>query len=225
MRILAIETSSTCGCVAALENDRVLGETAFDPAQRTAQSFAPAIDAQLREVGWRPQQVQLVAVTEGPGSFTGLRVGITAAKTLAYAVGAEVIGVNTLKVIAWQTPGEVSRVWAVLDAQRQQLFAAQFARDQLAWLPLTDTRIVDHSDWLAGLSGNVAVTGLGLKRVLDRIPPDVLTVDASHWSPRAATVGVVGHLEYREGKRDDLWKLNPRYYRRSAAEEKVDARR
>ena len=104
MRILALETSSSSGSIAVMEDDRVLGESAFDPGQRTAQSFAPAVRRQLEAVDWLPRDIQLVAVALGPGSFTGLRIGVTAAKTLAYAVGAEVIGANTLKVIAWQTP-------------------------------------------------------------------------------------------------------------------------
>ena len=116
-------------------------------------------------MGWRPQDVQLVAVTQGPGSFTGLRVGVTAAKTMAYAVGAEVFAVNTLKVIAEQSPAGVQRVCAVLDAQRQQLFAADFQRQADRLVEASGTRIEDIADWLAGLSADTAVSGPGLARL------------------------------------------------------------
>ncbi len=225
LRILALETSTLDASVAALEGDRVLGQTRLDRQRRTAQVFAPAVQQQLRSVGWRPQDVQLVAVTQGPGSFTGLRVGVTAAKTLAYAVGAEVFAVNTLKVIAWQTPDAGPRLCAVLDAQRQQLFVADFQRAGDQRMEVSETRIVDIADWLAGLTPDLAVTGPGLARLQDRLPSTAVVVDAACWTPQAATVGRVAYLEYQSGKRHNLWTLNPVYYRSSAAEEKLGGRR
>ncbi|NLF71441.1 MAG: tRNA (adenosine(37)-N6)-threonylcarbamoyltransferase complex dimerization subunit type 1 TsaB [Candidatus Anammoximicrobium sp.] len=221
LRILALETSTLDASVAALDGDRLLGQTHLDRQRRTAQVFAPAIERQLRSVGWRPQDVQLVAVTQGPGSFTGLRVGITAAKTLAYAVGAEVFAVNTLKVIAWQAPSARQRVCAVLDAQRQQLFVADFRRTGEHLAEVSETRILDHADWLAGLTPEVAVTGPGLSGLEDRLPAGIAVVAPACWTPQAATVGRVACLEYLGGARHDLWTLNPRYYRSSAAEEKL----
>ncbi len=223
MRILALESSSNNGSVAVLDGDRVLGELPLDPSQRTAQSFAPAIRQQLEAVGWLPGDIQLIAVTRGPGSFTGLRIGVTVAKTLAYAVGAEVIGVDTLKVIAWQAPTGNLPVWALVDAQRQQVFAARFRRHGDDMQRETATEIVDNDVWLAGLSGEVMVIGPGLKRLCDRLSDGISVADPESWAPRASTVGLVAGIEYREGKRDDLWKLNPLYYRKSAAEEKLEA--
>ena len=81
MNILALETSGKSGTVAALSEGLVLHERPLAPHQRSAQSLAPALFACLNEVAWQPQQVDLVAVTTGPGSFTGLRVGVTTAKT------------------------------------------------------------------------------------------------------------------------------------------------
>ena len=223
LRILALETSTLDASVAALEGDRVLGQTRLDNQRRTAQEFAPAIQQQLRNAGWHPQDVQLVAASQGPGSFTGLRVGVTAAKTLAYAVGAEVFAVNTLKVIAWQAPDAGPRICAVLDAQRQQLFVADFERAGEQLTEVSETRIVDVADWLGGLTPDVAVTGPGLARLQDRFPANVVVVDAGCWTPQAATVGRVAYLEYQSGKRHNLWTLNPVYYRSSAAEEKLRA--
>src|SRR5438105_3971142 len=128
MRILGVETSGSSGSVAVLDDEQLLATVALDPAQRTARTLAPAIRDLLTQVSWRPADVQLVAVTAGPGSFTGLRLGVTTAKTFAYAVGCQVLGVNTLEVIAAQTPRECSPLEIVLDAQRQQLFVGTLAR-------------------------------------------------------------------------------------------------
>jgi tRNA threonylcarbamoyladenosine biosynthesis protein TsaB len=225
MRILALETSSTAGSVAALEGEQLCAEQAFPSGQRTAQSFAPTMQALLAQVGWRPRDVQLIAVTRGPGSFTGLRVGVTAAKTLAYAVGAQVIGVDTLRVIACQVPSGVGAGQAVLDAQRGQLFAARFQRTGLP--PAEECQVergslVDIDAWLAALAPGDCVAGPGLDRVRGRVPAGVVLLPPESGLPRAATVGRVGYLAYRAGSRDDLWSLQPDYYRKSAAEEKRD---
>ncbi len=100
MRIISWETTGTAGSVAALIDDRVLLERYLPDEQRSAQSLAPSIDALLAEVGWRPAEVELIATAVGPGSFTGLRVGVTTAKMFAYAVNCPLIGVNTLEAIA-----------------------------------------------------------------------------------------------------------------------------
>ncbi len=108
-RILALETSGTSGSVAALEGDRLLAEVSLAPSLRSARSLAPGIAKLLAEVGWKPRDVGIVAVTTGPGSFTGLRVGLTTAKSFAYAVGAQVLGINTLEVLAEQAPADAQR--------------------------------------------------------------------------------------------------------------------
>jgi hypothetical protein len=147
-----------------------------------------------------------------------LRVGVTAAKTLAYAVGAEVFAVNTLHVIARQAPAGLPRLCAVLDAQRQQLFAADFRREGDRLVEAAETRIEDIAKWLAGLSPGTAVTGPGLATLRDKLPTGTIVVDAACWTPRAATVALAAYLEHRSGRRHDLWTLNPVYYR--TAEEK-----
>ena len=135
-RILAIETSGRHGSVATLcggvDGSRLIHQIALGGEQRTAQALAPAIQSLLRESDWSPSSVELVAVAVGPGSFTGLRIGVTTAKAFAYAVGAEVIGINTLVALAHQSPALNGPLWAVLDAQRQELFAAKFVRDDVA---------------------------------------------------------------------------------------------
>src|SRR5436190_8290305 len=132
MRILAIETIDQSGSVAALEGDRPLAMRKLDATLRSAATLAPAIVELLAEANWHPGDVQLIAVASGPGSFTGLRVGVTTAKVFAYAVQADVIGVNALEAIANQTPLDAKSVWTVLDALRDQVVAAKFTRTESA---------------------------------------------------------------------------------------------
>lgn len=226
MLILAIETSTGAGSIALLEDDRLVSSVSLDPQRRTAQSLAPTLASQLRAAGWLPQQVNLVAVSQGPGSFTGLRVGVTTAKAFAYGVGAEVLGVNTLEAIAAQTPLDCPFVWAVVDAQRGQVFTALF-RQSRGGDPgvIEPTTILDAEAWLSRLSAGVGVTGPGLVRLADRLPPGVRVADRRLWTPQAATVGQLAALRYQRGERADLWALAPQYYRPSAADEKLQPRK
>jgi tRNA threonylcarbamoyladenosine biosynthesis protein TsaB len=226
MRIVAIETSGRNGSVAALRGETrqadLLRQVTLSGEQRTAQALAPALRELLSGIGWTPRTVELVAVAIGPGSFTGLRIGVTTAKTLAYAVGAEVIGVNTLAAMAAQAPVSSAPLWTVLDAQRQELFAARFVAEEDGNMPLDcETAIVARSAWLAQLQSGDRVMGLPLRALQSQLPGGVEVLAEKLWQPMAAAVGQVGWQAYQSGRRDDVWKLAPQYYRASAAEEKA----
>ncbi len=224
MRILAIETSDQSGSVAALEEDRAVACRELDPTVRSAVSLAPAIADLLNVARWRPRDVQLVAVATGPGSFTGLRVGVTTAKMFAYAARTEVLGVNTLEAIAWQTPANVEQLWSVMEAQRDQLFAGRFARDRSGiWQWQKETSLWDNDAWLAELAAAqkpLAVSGPGLVKLTERIPPGVEIIDRALSRPKAETVGQIAWRHYQAGRREEPGTLVPHYFRPSAAEEK-----
>jgi tRNA threonylcarbamoyladenosine biosynthesis protein TsaB len=221
MRILALETSGSSGSVAALDASQLVLEQALASGSRSAQSLAPGIESLLAEVGWTIAQVDLVAVTQGPGSFTGLRIGITTAKALAYAVGAQVIGVNTLEVIARQTPARPPALWTVLDAQRGELFAARFVPgDFERWSMPGAVKVIDHDAWLAQLAVGEAVSGPGLERFALASRSDVTVIDRQFWTPTAEMVGRLGYERSLAVGHDDLFQLSPQYFRQAAAEEK-----
>ncbi len=221
MRVLALETSGMAGSLAVLEDDGLLTEIELDPTRRTAQTLAPAVRDILQQVGWKPTDVDLVAVTSGPGSFTGLRIGVTTAKTFAYATGAGVLGVNTLAVIARQSPIADGLLWVVMNAERDQLFAAAFRRQESDWTEVESTHIVDNQAWLNRVTAGVTVTGPGLQRIVARIPAGVQVVTEGVWTPRATSVGREGLRAFRAGQVSDCWSLLPNYYRESAAVEKT----
>jgi tRNA threonylcarbamoyladenosine biosynthesis protein TsaB len=231
MRILAIETSGQAGSVAALvgmgNGVRLVQEATVGGGARTAQALAPLAKELLAVARWPADSIELVAVAVGPGSFTGLRIGVTMAKTLAYAVGAQVIGVNTLDVVADQAGNVTGPLWAVMDAQRQELFAAKsVAGGQTQHRAMAiETRIESQAEWLAALAPGDTVTGPGLRRLAAPLPAGVFVADEALWQPMAATVGRVGWRDFQAGRRDDVWKLLPLYYRPSAAEEKASQKR
>lgn len=221
MKILALETTERIGSVALADQGNLLSETRLPSHLRSAQSLAPAIQQSLGQAGWTPQDVELVAVTVGPGSFTGLRIGIATAKVFAYAVGAEVLGVDTHETLAFACPTDVSRLATVIDAQRGQVVARNFEKNGSGELvPCSKSGLVDVDQWLESLTPGVRVTGPILRRIADRLPADREPLDPKLWAPTAGQVALLAHKQYSAGRRDDLWQLAPVYSRLSAAEEK-----
>ncbi len=221
MKILALETTELVGSVAACVGSNLLLEKALDPGQQSARSLAPAIKWLLREVGWRPVEVEIIAVTIGPGSFTGLRLGLATAKTLAYCTGAGLLGVDTLEVVASAAPEEVSHLAVAVDAQRGQVVACEFRRDGRSDLARsTPSALLDAGAWLGGLPRSAWVSGPALRRYADLAPSHVRMLPQNFWAPSATQVGRVAARDWTAGRRDDLWSLSPVYSRRSAAEEK-----
>ena len=232
-RILALETSDMTGGVAAAIDDKVLAEIVLEPRQRSAQSLAPAIRALLAQIGWQPREVELVAVTSGPGSFTGLRVGVATAKVFAYATGAGVLGVSTLEVIAAASPPEIDMLTVAVDAQRGEVVAQDFHRGSagsvrpdavvgqkvptqasgLNLVPLGPYRLLPMADWLTGLPHGFAISGPALKKWSAPFPSGIQVLAPEYWRPTAAYVARLAHRDYMAGRRDDIWRLLPVYSR------------
>jgi tRNA threonylcarbamoyladenosine biosynthesis protein TsaB len=207
--------------VAVADDARLLAEMYLDPRQRSAASLAPTVKRILQNVGWQPRDVELVAVTIGPGSFTGLRVGVTMAKVFAYAVGAEVLGVDTLETIAAGMPGSVAAAAIAVDAQRGEVMAQRFVRNEAGWLePAGPQELLPIDAWLGGLAPGTFVAGPILEKPAGRLPPGVVAADDCYWRARAAEVAKLAARLHAAGSRGDVWSLLPRYSRLSAAEEK-----
>ena len=228
MLILAIETSGREGSVALLENRTSLGRLSV-PAGQTAQRLVPSLQQLLMDCRVAPDQVHLISVSIGPGSFTGLRVGVTTAKTLAYAIGCDVVGIDTLDAIAAQASdpaGHAGELQVVMDAQRRELFLGRYGLaagevlGEAAWQRRGRTELFAAETWLAQLAPPTLVSGPGLQRLADRIPSQVTIAPRSLWEPAAETIGGLAYAAWQSGRRDDLWKLTPTYIRPSYAEEK-----
>ncbi|MGH7170448.1 MAG: tRNA (adenosine(37)-N6)-threonylcarbamoyltransferase complex dimerization subunit type 1 TsaB [Gemmataceae bacterium] len=196
----------------------------MDEARRHARDLAPAMAALLAEQGWRPRDMQAVIVSRGPGSYTGLRVGLMSAKTFAYATGCALLAVDTFAALAVQTPASVARVDVVADAQQDKVYVQSFLHSAEGWQPSSELAIRSVADWLAGREASAWATGPGLHKWAGRLPAEVPMVDASLWEPQPASLLRLGLARYRAGQRDDPWTLEPLYLRPSSAEEQWRAR-
>lgn len=231
LHILSLETSHLPGSVAlaegAVANLAVRCEQSLPDPCSTARSFAPSIRDMLAAAGIQPPQVGLVAVDIGPGSFTGLRIAATFAKTFAYASGADLLGISCMDILAHQAadalPRPPHRLWTVVDAHRRQLFAARYdlATDEIPRQTLT-TQVMQIDRWYDELQAGDVVTGPVVERLLKRLPSSATAVAADARTPTAHGVAQIAWQRWRQGVRDDMWRLTPDYFRKSAAEERLD---
>jgi tRNA threonylcarbamoyladenosine biosynthesis protein TsaB len=124
MKILALETTEQFGSVALLDDDHVLAEITLPKDRRSSQTLHPALHTLFEQLNTVPAEIEVVAVVAGPGSFTGLRVGVSAANIFAYTTGAKVIALDTFHTIASVVLPRNGVVSVGVDAQRGEVVAA-----------------------------------------------------------------------------------------------------
>jgi tRNA threonylcarbamoyladenosine biosynthesis protein TsaB len=223
-RLLLIETSGRAGVVAVAASGRLLGVYRLDEARRHTRDLAPAAAELLAQQNWRPRDIQAVLVSRGPGSYTGLRVGLMSAKAFAYAVGCAVVAVDTFAIVAAQAPEDIRRLDVIADAQQDKIYVQPFGREADGWQPLAPLAVRKFADWLAERQKDAWVSGPGLHRWEGSLPAGVGVVEAGRREPTPEALLRLGLSLYEAGRRDDLWALDPLYLRPSSAEEQWQAR-
>ena len=214
--VLGIETATALGGVALVSAAGELhGEITLRSRESHAERILPAVDSLLETLGAAPSDIAGVAVSSGPGSFTGLRAGIAAAKGLAYSLGVPLYGVATLEALAANAPEGAAPVCAVLNARRGEVYRAFF-------LPGPDGPERLGADALVALGALAAELPAGCL-VVGELPDDGLAelrtsrsirVSPSHLAyPRASVVAGSGRMALAAARASELATLAPRYLR------------
>lgn len=206
MYTLAIETSTDVGTIALSCDGKLLSEVELPDKRNHSRLLISAIEAILRDNGVDKKDVAVCAVSKGPGSFTGVRIGVTAAKTLAWALGWKVAGVDSLLVRAHAAlqglPAEGKHICPTMNALNDESFYAIYDRDLQA---VAVPQLITNSDF-AALQQPAATT----------------TCDESQVQPRASDIcALVARFE--DLISDDVHGLSPLYLKKSAAERHHDA--
>lgn len=222
MRILAVETATPAGGVALLDGERVLGEYCLNIKATHSERLMAAVDQLLSAAGWQLRDAEGLAVSIGPGSFTGLRIGVSAVKGLALALGIPIAAVPTLDALAATLPFAAHPVCPILDARKGEVYASLYH-----W---TDGTL--HRDWeylaLAPgalcdrLAGPVIFVGDALETLRglleSRLGDRAGFAPPGRRLPSAACVGALGAVRLRAGETVDPTTLTPLYLRPSEAE-------
>ena len=229
---LAIETATGCGSVAltrgGLADGRVLAEYTLQPEVVHSRRLLGLIEPLMTATGTAWADLEAVAVSQGPGSFTGLRIGMAAAKGVALAAGRPLVGVPTLDALAAQAWGVVGQLCCVLDARKGQVYAAFYRCDATGYRYRTGDFLVLSPEALAArITEPTLVLGPGAAIcapwLADCAEARVAVCAALH--PRAALVGFCAADTMAAGATDGSADLAPLYVRASEAELGLGAKR
>ncbi len=244
MRVLALDTTTRAGSVALIEDDRVIAEHAGDPARSHAERLPGDLVRLLEEFGRAPSDVDVFAVAAGPGSFTGLRIGIATMQGLAFVCRRPIVAVSVLDALAQQaardlSPGSLVAAW--MDAHRHEVFSALYrVSDAPAF---TAERLVEEEAARAGDPAATLARWASLASLTSLMPGpgesvfagDGAETYASLISARsgnarvvpapavAATIGLMAVLRATRGETVDPAGVQPIYVRRPDVEVKRDA--
>jgi tRNA threonylcarbamoyladenosine biosynthesis protein TsaB len=215
MRVLAVETSTLSGGAALLDDERVVGEYILDVRITHSERLMAAIDQLLSDAGWTARDLEGLAVTVGPGSFTGLRVGLSTVKGLALALAIPVAAVPTLDAMAAMLPYAALPVCPVLDARKREVYASLYRWDGLAMRRQWDYLAIAPDDLARRLDEPVIVVGDGADAISSAF---ARRVSPPRRGPAPAVVGALGRTRLAIGDTVAAADLVPIYLRPSEAE-------
>lgn len=226
MKVLALDTSCMMGSVALIEDDVVIAEQLLNVKVTHSERLIPSIESILKTAECKLEDVDGFAVTIGPGSFTGLRIGLAAAKGLAFSMNKPLLGISSLKALAYNLFGAARPIVSVLDARRGEYYIAvnKFEDGDLITI-LEDTvmppeKLIDYISSLKEDSFLFVGDGIyGLKELIkEKLKSRAFIPPPSMIHPRASNVAWLGLCRLASGESDDLAALKPNYIRKSDAE-------
>ena len=224
MLTLALECATKSVGLALLDEGGVCAELYLGPGRHHAEVLLPALDWLFTMAGVTPECVDLLACTVGPGSFTGLRIGVSTIKGLALAMGKPVVGVSTLEALAMNAMPSAHLICPMLDARKDQIYAGLYRMgpDDLPIAERPD-RLTNAADLLHELDNReVIFLGDGALRheklIRETIKGEVILCGSSQQRLMASAVGLIGLRQFRRGAIVDVPTFVPRYLRLSEAE-------
>ena len=230
MLLLAFETSAKAGSVALLQDGKLLGESYQNTGLTHSQTVMVMAQELLKSCGYTPQEVEAVAVAAGPGSFTGVRIGVAAAKGFAWGGQIGCYGVSTLEAMALGLGVWQGTVACVMDARRSQVYNALFRADGGVLTRLCEDRAVSLEELGAELKtipGPIFLVGDGTNvcyNALQETVQDLVLPPEHRMHQRAAGVALAAHRKILAGEPGDGATLTPNYLRLSQAERERLAR-
>ncbi len=228
MIILGIETSTRTGSVAIVEEEKIIAEYTLNIKETHTSRLMPAIDHILKDAQLTIHQMDAVAVSLGPGSFTGLRIGVATAKGLCLALRKPLIGIPTLDAFAHNICYTSHLICPLIDARREEVYTAIYryrlpiGRHELE--KLTDDMVLPLEELLSQIDHSTIFVGDvfdGYRSLVEKEMQGKASFAPPHLSlPRAANVAVLGLRKLKSGEESDLREIAPLYVRRPEAEVK-----
>ncbi len=232
---LALETSGRIGSVALGAGKEILAEKKFSSPLKHSSEIFPTINQILEQIQGKPKDIQHIFISIGPGSFTGLRIAVTAAKMINLANSVKIIGVDTLDVIAengrefiLKENINADKLAVVLDAKRKQFFTAVYEWNNGMLEKCMDDHLIKADEFIESFCGKtekIVIVGEGLVRHRKKFEHEnIIISEEKYWVPKASTILKLGNRRTKQKSFEDVMSLEPRYLRKPEAEEKWELR-
>lgn len=222
MYILGIETSTMTGSVAIITEQHLIVEQTINTKITHAERLITTIDDTLRAVSLTIREIDGIAVSAGPGSFTGLRIGITTAKSLAYSLKKPIVAVSSLDALASQFLFCNQLICPMLDARKKEVYSACYRNSDATVQRVSEYAVITPMNLLKEIHEPTLFLGDGVAAYRRQIESELgefaLFADAAHLLPRGSLVAKLGCDRLLAGEQDDCSALTPLYLRQSDAE-------
>lgn len=227
MRVLAVDTATNVASVAVAENGKLVGEYTINNKKKHSQLIMTLIEKLLCDLSLSVNDIDLFAVANGPGSFTGLRIGVAAMKALAHSTGKPIVGVSTLEALAYSVPWCEHIIIPILDARRNNIFTASYIwDDEFHALGDIEAMTIEECVKDCGELLDVLFIGDGVEVHRDYITEHL--GDRAYFPPsamletKAASVAMLAEEKYNKGEYDSYLTLKPFYLKKSQAEREYE---
>ena len=214
MKILGIDTSSKYLSIALSEDDSIIAEHSFLLDRKHSSLLIPKISQMLEENNISLSNIDAFIVGLGPGSFTGLRIGISTVKGFGIAAGKPCIGVPSLDALALNVDEKKSIIVPVIDAKRDNLYSAVYERKNNRIIKKTNHLLLGVNELMKKVKKEAVFLGDGIelyKNKIAQLNKRAVFLEDKYWYPKASNLIRLGIAKIKKYKRKDLSKLNPIY--------------
>ncbi len=222
MKVLGIDTSTSCGSIGLIDDGKVISEYLLDCPETHSERLLRGIDFILKDAHLSIKEIDGWAVSIGPGSFTGLRIGISTIKGLALATQKPVAGVSTLDVLAFQVSPTPYLICPIMDARRGEIYTAFYRYDENSLKRVSIYRVLKPEELVHQIKEKTLLVGDGIKNYgqyfQSVLPSFVLYPPIPLHLPHGSSLALLGFECLRKGESLDLASFTPLYIRPSDAE-------
>lgn len=225
MKILAVESTSMVAGAALIQEGQLVGEIRIQHKKNHSEQLLPILDQLLQCCECDPEELTALAVSLGPGSFTGIRIGVATVKGLAQALDIPVFGVNTLEALAWQAAPFTGTIMPLMDAQRNLVYTAAYRFQEGRMITLAEPDVLHIQELLSQLEETPAprlflgdALVLHRERIAGALGEGASFALPIHAMPSAAALAQCALSKARDGEGLKAAALQPIYLRTSQAE-------
>ncbi len=220
MLIIGLDTTSQSGSVSLINENKILGECLFNVGPRHSENVVSSLEWLLDTLNIEKREIEALAVSIGPGSFTSIRVGVTIAKSLAYSMKIKIVGVSSLEVLAMNIPQTGMNICSMLDAKRNEVYSAIYKYNNNLLTSTRDEKVGSVEALLNDIKVPTVFVGDGsviYKKELANSRNSILVSDNFN-IVRSSNCALLGIVKLNDGNSDDVMGLVPNYLRKTDVE-------